>query len=307
MRTEPGPLGPNDVAIEVHATAVNRADLLQRAGAYAPPPGVTNVLGLECAGVVVDRGSDLTHLAVGERVCALLAGGGYAPWVVAPAAQVWPSGALDFAIAAALPEALCTGWMVLFDVARLLPGERVLLHAGASGIGTTAIQILRAFGHSVFVTAGSREKVDRCVALGAEGGAIRTAGPWVEAVLAWAPRGVDVIVDPVGGPYLEADQQVLAVGGRLVVIGLLGGRSAPLDLGRLLVKRQSVHGTVLRSRSDEDKARIVAGMRATLWPLVERGEVRPVIDRVLSIGDVERAHAALASDETVGKIVLLVR
>lgn len=304
MRTGPGPIEANELAIEIRATAVNRADLLQRAGQYRPPPGVTVVLGLECSGIVVGVGSDVAEFSVGDRVCALLAGGGYAERVVCPAAHAWPIDDLPFEAAAALPEALCTVWMVLRDVAQIAPHERILLHAGASGIGTTALQVARVWGHPTFVTAGSVEKVARCRALGADGGAVRTEGPWAAAVRAWAPHGVDVIVDPVGGAYLEQDQEVLAVDGRIVVIGAMGGRKANLDLGKLLVKRQRVLGTVLRARSEEDKARIVAGVRAELWPLVRSRALWPVIDRVLPITAVDEAHAALAADGTVGKVVL---
>lgn len=308
MREPTASIAADEVHIQVHASAVNRADLLQKAGQYRPPPGVTDVLGLECAGVVARVGAAVTHLRPGDRACALLAGGGYGEEVVCPAAHAWPiPDDLPFTVAAALPEALCTVWMALRDVGRLAPGERILLHAGASGIGTTAIQAAKAWGNPVFVTVGSEDKLARCVSLGADGGAIRTAGPWGPAVRAWAPDGVDVIVDPVGAPYLEQDQDALAVGGRVVLIGLMGGRTAPLDLGKLLVKRQTVAGTVLRSRAIDDKARIVAGALRELWPLVLDGRVRPVIDSVVPVARVDEAHAAVASDRTVGKVVLTVR
>jgi putative PIG3 family NAD(P)H quinone oxidoreductase len=304
---DPAPPGPGEIAIRVAATAVNRADLLQRAGLYPPPPGASAILGLECSGTVAALGDGVEHLAVGQHVCALLAGGGYAEVAVCPAGQVLPvPPGLSLAQAAALPEALATTWMALGEVGRLQPGERVVLHAGASGIGTAAIQVCRAWGNPVFVTVGSADKVDRCVSLGADGGAVRTEGPWADAVAAWAPGGVDVIVDPVAAGYLQADQQVLAVGGRIVVLGLMGGRQDQLDLGRLLVKRQTVTGTTLRSRPADDKARIVQAVRERIWPLIAQGEVRPVIDRVLPITESDRAHQIVASNDTVGKVVLTV-
>lgn len=296
--------GPGQVRIRVRATAVNRADLVQHQGLYPPPPGASPILGLEAAGEIDAVGPGAAW-SVGDRVTALLSGGGYAEQVVCAAGHALPIPAgLDFAAAAALPEVLATAHLNLWTEAGARPGERVVLHAGASGVGTAAIQLCKALGNPCFVTVGSDEKLARCLQLGADAGANRRAGRWADAARAWAPRGVDVVLDPVGGAYLEDDVALLATGGRVVIIGLMGGRSAPLDLGRLLVKRLRVIGSVLRSRSDAEKDRIVADLRRVVWPLVERGEVRPVVDRVLPIRAVAEAFAALSSDTTFGKIVL---
>jgi len=300
-------LGPGQVRVRVRATAVNRADLLQRSGFYPPPPGASAILGLEAAGEVVEAGSD-TGWHPGDRVCALLAGGGYAEEVVVPAGHLLPiPDGMDFAHAAALPEVLATAWLNLWGEAALRPGERVLLHAGASGVGTAAIQLCGAFGNPCWVTAGADDKIARCVALGARGGANRKSDDFAERVAEWTDgHGMDVILDPVGAAYLERNVRSLATGGRLVLIGLLSGREAPLDLGRMLVKRLRIVGSTLRARSDADKAAIIADLRARVWPLVEKGEVVPVIDRVLPITEADAAHKAIASDQTFGKVVLVV-
>lgn len=295
--------GPGEVAILVHAAGVNRADLLQRRGLYPVPDGASPILGLECSGVIAALGPGVSGWSVGERVCALLTGGGYAERAVCPAAQLLPvPERLDLVSAAALPEALATAWMALKLVGELQPGERVLLHAGASGIGTAMIQACRAWGNPCFVTCGSDEKVARCVALGAEGGALRQG--WEAAVKTWAPDGVHVIVDPVGAGYVERDQTVLAPGGRIVLLGLLGGAQAQVDLARLLLGHQRLAGTTLRSRPPEDKARIVQGVARDLWPHVASGAIAPIVDRALPIAEAEAAHAAMAANETVGKLVL---
>ncbi|MCA9489511.1 MAG: zinc-binding dehydrogenase, partial [Myxococcales bacterium] len=233
-----------------------------------------------------------------------LSGGGYAERVVVPAGQLLPlPDELAFEEAAALPEALCTVWMCL-DLARARPGERWLVHAAASGIGTTALMAARELGLRTFALA-SADKLDRCLALGAEGVADRR-GDWVAAVKSWAPQGVDLVLDPIAGESLARDQQVLGMGGRIVVIGLMGGASSMLDAGRLLVKRQQVLGTVLRARDDADKARIVAGVLRDLWTAVVAGRLRPVVDAVFPIEEAEAAHARISSDRTVGKVVLRV-
>jgi len=297
---------PGHVRVRVRATAVNRADLHQRAGHYPPPPGKSAILGLEAAGEVVEAEAD-SPWQPGDRVCALLAGGGYADEVVVPVGHLLPiPEGMDFTHAAALPEALATAWLNLWGEAALAPGERVLVHAGGSGVGTAAIQLCRAFGNPCWVTAGNTDKVARCVALGAAGGADRFAEDFAARVPGWTHgHGMDVILDPVGGAYLERNLRSLAIEGRLVVIGLLGGRSAELDLGRLLVKRLRVVGSTLRSRSDADKTALISDLRARVWPLVESGEVVPVIDRVMPIGEADAAHRAIASDATFGKVVLV--
>lgn len=311
-RLEPRPLpdaavGPTDVRIAIAATAVNRADLLQRAGNYPPPPGASPVLGLECAGTVVEAGAQ-AGIAVGARVAALLTAGGYADEVVCPADHTLPAGDLPFEVAAALPEALCTAYLNLVVEAGIRPGERAIVHAAASGVGTVALQLLAARGNPTWATAGSDAKIAACIALGAAGGTVRHRGRWVDDVLAWTDgAGVDVALDPVGAAYLEDHQRALAVGGRLVVIGLMGGRSATLDLGRLLVKRQRVIGSVLRSRSNAEKAALIRAIRDDAWPLCLAGRVTPPICAELPLDRAEEAHALVASDATIGKAVLRVR
>jgi putative PIG3 family NAD(P)H quinone oxidoreductase len=296
--------GPGQIRIRVRATAVNRADLMQQKGLYPPPPGASPILGLEAAGEV-DAVGPGAGWALGDRVCALLSGGGYAEQVVCPAGHALPiPDRLDFLQAAALPEVFATARLNVWTEAAAQPGERVVVHAGASGVGTAAIQLCRALGNPCFVTVGSDEKLARCIELGADAGANRKAGRWADAARAWAPQGIDVVLDPVGGGYLEDDVALLATGGRVVVIGLMGGRTATLDLGRLLVKRLRVIGSVLRSRTEAEKDRVVADLRRVVWPLVERGEVRPIVDRVLPVTRVAEALDLVASDRTFGKVVL---
>jgi putative PIG3 family NAD(P)H quinone oxidoreductase len=298
---------PGCVRIDVHCAGVNRADLMQAKGLYPPPPGASQVLGLEAAGTVVEVASDVTAVAVGDRGAALLSGGGYAEQVVCPAGHVLPvPDSMSFEHAAAMPEVLATVVTNLVIEAAMKPGERVLLHAGASGVGTAAIQLCRVLGNPVFVTVGNAVKIARCVELGADGGHIRHDGSFVDAVQAWAPDGVDVILDPVGAKYVSDNQRCLALGGRLVVIGLMGGRSAELDFGRLLVKRQRVIGSVLRSRSNAEKTRIMDQIRRTIWPRVPL-KIQPEIDCVVPIERMTEALERLAGNQTVGKVVLKIK
>ncbi|HEX7035911.1 MAG TPA: NAD(P)H-quinone oxidoreductase [Pseudomonadales bacterium] len=301
-------LGPGQVRIRVAATAVNRADLAQRAGRYPPPPGASEILGLECAGEVLEVDEGVTRVRPGDRVCALLAGGGYAEQVVVPAGQVLkvPEG-FDAVQAAAIPEVFATAYLNLYMEAALRTGERVLLHAGASGVGTAAIQLCRAFHNPCFVTAGSQDKIERCVALGADGGVNRHAGGFEEPVRVWSDgAGVDVILDPVGGAYLQQNLQCLAPGGRLVLIGLMGGARAEANLGLLMMKRLRVIGSTLRARPIGEKAAVMDALKARVWPLFESGAIVPVVDEVVPIEEAERAHALVESNETVGKVVLTV-
>ncbi|HEY5644769.1 MAG TPA: NAD(P)H-quinone oxidoreductase [Pseudomonadales bacterium] len=305
--TESPTLGTGEVRIRVAATAVNRADLVQRRGGYPPPPGASPILGLECAGEVVEVGEGVARCAPGDRVCALLAGGGYAEEVVVPAGQVLPlPGGIGMVEAAALPEVFATAFLNLFMEANLTRGESVLLHAGASGVGTAAIQLCVQSGNPCFVTAGSAEKIDRCVALGAGGGWNRHDGSFVEAVRAWAGAGVDVILDPVGAAYLGDNLSVLATDGRLVVIGLMGGAETKLNLGVMMVKRQRLIGSTLRARSVGAKAAVMDRLRDEVWPHIERGAIQPIIETVIPIEEAERAHELVASDATFGKVVLRV-
>lgn len=301
-------LGPGQVRIRVEATAVNRADLAQRAGRYPPPSGASDVLGLECAGEVLEIGEGVSRVKPGDRVCALLAGGGYAEQVVAPAGQVLkvPRG-FDAVRAAAIPEVFATAYLNLYQEAALAKGERVLLHAGASGVGTAAIQLCRAFHNPCYVTAGSRDKIERCVALGADGGANRHAGGFEEAVMAWSGgAGVDVILDPVGGAYLGQNLQCLATDGRLVLIGLMGGARAEVNLGLMLMKRLRVIGSTLRARPVSEKAAVMDALRDRVWPLLESGAIEPIIEATVPIQEAERAHELIEGNDTVGKVILTV-
>lgn len=295
--------GPGEIRIRVVATAVNRADLLQVAGHYPPPSGASAIPGLECAGVVDAIGEGVERWRVGDAVCALLSGGGYAEQVVCPAAQALPCpSGLSLAQAAALPEVFATAWLNLVQEGGVELGSRVLVHAGASGVGTAAIQICKLLGADCYITVGSPEKLARCVALGAQGGHDRHQGSFLQAE--WAQEPFDVILDPVGAAYLSDNLRALALDGRLVLIGLLGGRTAEIDLGRLLVKRQRVIGSTLRSRSVQKKGEIMGALARQVWPAVATGEVVPVIHEVLPIQKVAQAHALLASNHTFGKVVL---
>lgn len=300
--------GPDDVAIRVHATAINRADLMQRAGLYPPPPGASPILGLECAGEISAVGANVSQWQPGDRVCALLAGGGYAETVVCPARHVLPIPAdFTFEQAAALPEVFATAFLNIYLEAHTQPGQKVLLHAGASGVGTAAIQLCKALGNPAFVTVGDRHKLDTCLQLGASAGHLRTDGEFESAVKAWAGgEGVHTILDPVGGHYFEQNIRLLASDGHLVIIGLMGGRSAPLDIGRLLVKRIRVVGSTLRSRSDASKADLITRLRTEIWPGFSDGRFRPIIHAIYPITQAEQAMAEVASNGTIGKVVMSV-
>ncbi|MFC0004151.1 NAD(P)H-quinone oxidoreductase [Micromonospora siamensis] len=297
--------GPGEVVVDVRASAVNRADLLQRQGHYPPPPGAPAYPGLECSGVVSAIGRDVTGWTVGQEVCALLAGGGYAERVAVPAGQLLPVPAgVDLVDAAALPEVACTVWSNVVRLARLAAGETLLVHGGGSGIGTFAVQLGRALGATVLVTARAT-KHDRLRELGAAHTIDYREQDFVEEVArATDGHGADVILDIMGASYLGRNVAALADGGRLVVIGMQGGRKAELDLGALLAKRASVAATALRSRPLDDKAEIVRGVREEVWPLVEAGTVRPVVDRRLPMTDAAQAHRLVESNDHVGKVLL---
>lgn len=294
-----------EVAIDVAWAGMNRADLMQRAGAYPPPPGASPILGLEVSGHVRAVGDDVTHLQTGDPVCALLTGGGYAEQVTVPAAQVLPlPDGVSLRDAAGLPEVFATAWLNLYMEAGLKPGERILLHAGASGVGTAVIQLARALGNPVFVTVGSDEKIEACKALGAEAGWNRHNGSFVEAVSQWG--GVDMVLDPVGGGYIRQDQRVLNVNGRIVLIGLMGGREADVDLGYLLMKRQRLIGSTLRSQPVALKGEVMDALYETVWPLLASGDIRPVIDREFAIEEADAAMAYLQANDSQGKVILRV-
>lgn len=297
---------PGEVVVDVAASAVNRADLLQRQGHYDPPPGTSPYPGLECSGRVAALGDGVEGWAVGDEVCALLSGGGYAEKVAVPAGQLLPRpDGVDLVTAAALPEVTCTVWSNVFMLAGLRPGEVLLIHGGGSGIGTMAIQLARNVGARVAVTAGSAGKLERCRELGAEVLIDYTQQDFVAGVREeTGGRGADVVLDVVGAKYLGRNVEVLAPNGRLVVIGLQGGTRGELDLGLLLRKRAAVLATALRSRPSGEKAAIVASVHENVWPLLASGAVRPVVDRVLPMSDAAEAHKVLESGDNVGKVLL---
>ncbi|MFG3423041.1 NAD(P)H-quinone oxidoreductase [Micromonospora sp. NPDC049460] len=297
--------GPGEVVVDVRATAVNRADLLQRQGHYPPPPGAPAYPGLECSGVISATGPDVAGWEVGQEVCALLAGGGYAERVAVPAGQLLPVPAgVDLVDAAALPEVACTVWSNVVQLARLAKGETLLLHGGGSGIGTFAVQLGVALGATVVVTARAA-KHERLRELGAAHTIDYREQDFVEEVRRVTDgRGADVILDIMGASYLPRNVAALATDGRLVVIGMQGGRKGELDLGALLAKRGTVAATALRSRPRDQKAEIVRGVRQQVWPLVEAGAVRPIVDRRLPITEAAQAHRLVESSDHVGKVLL---
>jgi len=299
-------LGPGEVLIGVVAAGVNRADLLQRQGNYPPPKGASEILGMEVAGTVAAVGDGVDHWAIGERCVALLAGGGYAELVAAPAGQVVaPPRDVDLVTAAGLIEVAATV-VSNFDAAGVRRGETVLIHGGAGGIGSFAIQYARALGARVIATAGSAEKLAHCQEMGADA-AISYRDDWPTSVASITEgRGVDVILDVMGGSYLEDNVGALAVGGRLVVIGLQGGRKGPLDLGRLLTIRGSVLATTLRSRPVAEKSAICCRVVERVWPLINGGQIRPSPQTTFPLAEAAAAHRRLESGENIGKVILTV-
>ena len=307
---DPPAPGPGEVTLEVVATAVNRADLLQRQGFYPPPPGASEIIGMECSGRVAVLGAGVDRVEVGAEVCALLSGGGYASRVNVPVGQVLPVPAgVDLITAAALPEVACTVYSTVFGIAGLRDREVFLVHGGASGIGTFALQAVRALRPNALVatTAGTAAKLARVRELGAHIAVSYRDDDFVARIReATDGHGADVSLDNMGAAYLARNVAVLAVGGRLVVIGLQGGVKGELNLGALLTKRAAVHAASLRGRPVEEKADIVTGVRGDFWPAIEAGAIRPVIDRVLSITEVARAHQHVADFGHVGKVVLTI-
>ncbi|MBI5481064.1 MAG: NAD(P)H-quinone oxidoreductase [Deltaproteobacteria bacterium] len=300
--------GPRQIRLRVAATAVNRADLLQRRGSYPPPPGESDILGLECAGTVDAVGPGATRFAPGDRVMALLAGGGYAEAVVCDERVALPvPAALGLEEAAAVPEVFLTVWLTVFSLGAARAGETLLVHGGGSGVGTAAIQLGTARGLKVLCTAGTDAKVQRCREAGAAHACnYRTEDFGARVAAVTEGRGVDLVLDSIGGPYLEANLRSLAPGGRLVLIGVMGGKSAPLDLGLVVRKRLQVIGSTLRSRPLEEKAALCADFELHALPLFASGRCRPVVDRVLPLAEVAAAHRVVAASEHFGKVVLRV-
>lgn len=307
IATRPVPVPTEgEVLIRVAAAGVNRPDCLQRAGGYPPPPGASDLPGLEIAGTVVATGPGVSAPAIGEQVCALVTGGGYAQYCVAPAGQCLPvPAALSLVEAAAIPETFFTVWTNVFERGHLKTGESLLVHGGASGIGTTAIQLGAAFGARVYATAGSDEKCALCVELGASRAVNYRTEKFLAVLLEeTGKRGVNVILDMVGGPYLADNIRLLSEDGRLVYIAALGGAKAEINLGQVFVKRLTITGSTLRNRPLAEKARIAAALRKSVWPLLEQRAVVPVIQQVLPLASAVEAHRLLEANEAMGKVVL---
>lgn len=297
---------PGEVVVDVAATAVNRADLLQRQGFYPPPPGASDVIGLECSGTVAAVGDGVTDWSVGDEVCALLAGGGYASKVAVPAGQLMPvPEGIDLVTAAAIPEVACTVWSNVFMVAGLRPDDVFLVHGGAGGIGTFAIQLASRLGARVFTTAGTAEKRATCVELGAEAAIDYREEDFVNVVKSRTDgHGADVVLDNMGAKYLQRNVDVLADQGRLVIIGMQGGVKGELDISALLRKRGAVIATTLRSRPADDKAAICASVVEHVWPLVADGSVKPIVHATMPLEKVAEAHRMLEEGSHVGKVLL---
>ncbi|MFI6301036.1 NAD(P)H-quinone oxidoreductase [Amycolatopsis thailandensis] len=296
--------GEGEVVIEVAASAVNRADLLQRQGNYPPPPGASDILGLECSGTIAEIGEGVEGWRIGDEVCALLAGGGYGEKVAVPAGQLLPLPAeVELLAAAGLPEVACTVWANVVMHAGLSEGEVLLVHGGAGGIGTHAIQVAKALGATVAVTAGSDERLESCRQLGADLAINYKKQDFVE-VLRAETGGANVVLDNIGAKYLDRNLDALAMDGRLVVIGMMGGVKGELNLGKLMGKRASVFGAGLRSRPLDQKAAIVADVRERLWPLVEQGSVKPIVGQVVAMAEAASAHRALEEGTVFGKVLL---
>jgi NADPH2:quinone reductase len=300
--------GPREVLIRVAAAGVNRPDVMQREGKYPPPPGASDIPGLEVAGIVASCGPEVQRWREGDQVCALVAGGGYAEYCVAPDVQCLPiPSAVEVVSAAGMPETFFTVWTNVFERGRLRAGESFLVHGGASGIGTTAIQMARAFGARVFATAGTDEKCNACEQLGAERAINYNTHDFVAALLRLTDgKGVDVILDMVGAPYFTRNVDLLALEGRLVQIAVLRGAKAEVNLVRILRQRLTVTGSTLRSRTVEEKGAIAAAVEKSIWPLVHEGKIRPVIYATFPLAQAAEAHRLMESGSHIGKILLTV-
>ncbi|MFD1624998.1 NAD(P)H-quinone oxidoreductase [Azospirillum griseum] len=306
-RPLPAP-GPGDLLVAVAAAGVNRPDTLQRQGRYDPPPGASDLPGLEIAGTIVAVGPEVEGWTVGDRVCALVAGGGYAEYCVVPAVQALPiPTGLSLAEAAALPETFFTVWTNVFERGGLKPGESLLIHGGSSGIGTTAIQLAKAFGATVYVTAGNTDKCAACVALGADRAINYKTEDFVAVIReATGGRGVDVVLDMVGGDYIARDIDILAMDGRHVSIAFLNGPKVTLNMAPVMMKRLTLTGSTLRARPVAEKGRIASALRASVWPLLDQGVIKPLIHATFPLEQAEDAHRLMESSAHIGKIVLTV-
>jgi len=301
--------GPDEVLVDIYATALNRADLMQRAGNYPPPPGAPDILGLEMAGLIAQVGTNVSDWRIGDWVCALLPGGGYAEQVAVPHGLLMPMpNGWTYQQAGAMPEVFLTAFVNLYMEANLQPGETILMHGGASGVGTAAIQLARATGNPIIVTASSQEKCDACLKLGAALAINYKEEDFVERVRVFTDgAGVDVIMDMVGANYLERNLSLLKLRGRLVFISMLSGGQTPINLGALMGKRLRLIGSVLRSRSLAEKVEIKERFMERFWPLLEDGTIQPVIDAVYPIDKANEAHQHMAENRNIGKIVLQIR
>jgi len=301
----PSPSG-NQVLIKVAAAGVNRPDLMQRQGVYPPPPGASPILGLEIAGTIVEIGDEVRDLKIGDQVCALVAGGGYAEYCLAPAMCCLPiPNGFRFTEAAALPETYFTVWSNVFDRGRLSAGESLLVHGGGSGIGTTAIQLAKALGNKVYVTAGSDEKCQRCLDLGADAAINYHTQDFVEKIKELTDgKGVDVILDIIAGDYFPRNLKCLTAEGRLVQIAIQNGAKSEVNLWAIMAKRLTITGSTLRARDDDFKGQIAKQLLQTIWPLLDTGAIKPVIDSIFPLADAEQAHARMATNQHFGKIIL---
>ena len=294
----------HEVIIKIKSTAVNRADLAQKAGLYPAPPGASEILGLECSGIIHEVGRNVVNRQVGDEVIALLAGGGYAEYVSCPEVQTLPLPKnVNLSDGAAIPEVFATCWLNLFMEGNLKEGEKVLFHAGASGIGTAGIQLCNIFKCESFITAGNQEKIDFCKNLGSSFGFVRLENSF-QSFKDQCPSGFDIILDPVGGNYFEENLNNLAIEGRLIIIGILGGVNGKINIGQLLMKRQKIIGSTIRARSVETKGKVMNDLYKNTWNYFEKEIIRPIIFKKLSIKEADRAHNIMEKNENIGKIIL---
>ena len=297
-------LKDDEVLIQVKAAGLNRADLAQKKGHYPPPPGASEILGLECSGIIEGIGKKVTSKKVGDEVMALLGGGGYAEYVSCPEFHaINKPKNLDWVESASIPEVYATCWLNLFMEASMTKGEKVVFHAGASGIGTAGIQLAKAFGCESFVTAGSEDKIKKCIDLGASDGEVRSKDIFSK-IHSWAPEGVHIILDPVGAEYFENNLGVLGIEGRLIIIGLMGGIETKVNLGHLMIKRQKIIGSTIRARSIDKKNQVMKDLSKKVIPLFESGELKPIVYKALPLSECNEAHAIMESNENIGKIIL---